>query len=175
MPLAQVLAAESANLPQHIAFGLLAAVMTFSSIRVVTSKNVVHCALHLVMVLAGVAGIYILLAAEFLAAVQVLVYIGAIVVLFLFGIMLTRAPIGRSAGLDNDQRGLAAMVGLTVAGLLGALLLDGFGDQKIEIAEPQRSSEVGLEIFQSYVIPFEVISVLLLAALVGAVVLARRD
>ena len=175
MPLAQILAAESANLPQHIAFGLLAAVMTFSSIRVVTSKNVVHCALYLVMVLAGVAGIYILLAAEFLAAVQVLVYIGAIVVLFLFGIMLTRAPIGRSAGLDNDQRGLAAMVGLAVAGLLGALLLDGFGDKKIPVDEPQRSGDVGLAIFQSYVIPFEVVSVLLLAALVGAVVLARRD
>ena len=175
MPLAQLLAADTANLPQNIAFGLLAVVMTFSSIRVVTSKNVVHCALHLVMVLAGVAGIYILLASEFLAAVQVLVYIGAIVVLFLFGIMLTRAPIGRVAGLDNDQRGLAAMVGLAVAGLLGALLLDGFGDRKIELDGPQRSGDVGLEIFQSYVIPFEVVSVLLLAALVGAVVLARRD
>ncbi len=162
-------------LPQHIAFGLLAVTMTISAIKVVTSKNVVHCALYLVMVLAGVAGIYILLAAEFLAAVQVLVYIGAIVVLFLFGIMLTRAPIGRSRGLDNDQRALAAMVGLAVAGLLTAVLLDGFGDQKINITEPQRSADVGLEVFQSYVIPFEVVSVLLLAALVGAVVLARRD
>jgi len=175
VPVAQLLAADTANLPQHIAFGLLAAVMTFSSLRVVTSKNVVHCALYLVMVLAGVAGIYILLAAEFLAAVQVLVYIGAIVVLFLFGIMLTRAPIGRSPGLDNDQRGLAAMVGLAVAALLATLLIDGFGDDKIALEEPQRSGDVGLEIFQSYVIPFEVISVLLLAALVGAVVLARRD
>jgi len=170
-----LIAADTANLPQHIAFGLLAVMMTLSSVRVVTSKNVVHCALYLVMVLAGVAGIYILLAAEFLAAVQVLVYIGAIVVLFLFGIMLTRAPIGQSAGLDNDQRALAAMVGLAVAGLLGALLLDGFGDKKINLAGPQRSADVGLEIFQSFVIPFEVVSVLLLAALVGAVVLARRD
>ncbi len=175
MPSAQLLAASSAYVPQHIAFGLLAVMMTISSLRVVTSKNIVHCALYLVMVLAGVAGIYILLAAEFLAAVQVLVYIGAIVVLLLFGVMLTRAPIGRSAGLDNDQRGLAAMVGLAVAALLGALLLDGFGDDKINLTGPQRSGEVGLAIFQSYVIPFEVVSVLLLAALVGAVVLARRD
>jgi NADH-quinone oxidoreductase subunit J len=175
VPVAHFLAADTAYLPQHIAFGLLAVMMTVASLRVVTSKNVVHCALYLVMVLAGVAGIYILLAAEFLAAVQVLVYIGAIVVLFLFGIMLTRAPIGRSAGLDNDQRALAAMVGLAVAGLLGALLLDGFGDDKINLEKPQRSADVGLAIFQSYVIPFEVVSVLLLAALVGAVVLARRD
>jgi NADH-quinone oxidoreductase subunit J len=166
---------DTSYLPQHISFGLLAAMMSFSSLKVVTSRNVVHCALYLVMVLAGVAGIYILLAAEFLAAVQVLVYIGAIVVLFLFGIMLTRAPIGKSAGLDNDQRGLAAMVAVAVAALLGALLLDGFGDAKIELDGPQRSADVGLEIFQSYVIPFEVVSVLLLAALIGAVVLARRD
>jgi len=165
----------TAYLPQHIAFGLLAAMMSVSAVRVVTARNVVHCALYLVMVLAGVAGIYILLAAEFLAAVQVLVYIGAIVVLFLFGIMLTRAPLGRSSGLDNDQRGLAAMVAVAVAALLGALLLDGFGDKRIELDGPQRSADVGLAIFQSYVIPFEVVSVLLLAALVGAVVLARRD
>ena len=175
MPVAHLLAADTANLPQHIAFGLLAAMMSICALRVVTARNVVHCALYLVMVLAGVAGIYILLAAEFLAAVQVLVYIGAIVVLFLFGIMLTRAPIGRSRGLDNDQRGLAAMVALAVAGLLTALLLDGFGSARIDLAGPQRSADVGLEIFQSYVIPFEVVSVLLLAALVGAVVLARRD
>ena len=160
---------------QNIFFYGIAAVIVYSGFRVVTSNNVVHAALHLVAVLASVAAQYILLAAEFVAATQVLVYIGAIVVLFLFGIMLTRAPIGRSAGLDNDQRVLAAMVGLAVAGLLGALLLDGFGDDKIAIDAPQRSGDVGLAIFQSYVIPFEVVSVLLLAALVGAIVLARKD
>ncbi len=160
---------------QNIAFGVLAAATVVAALRVVTTKNVIHAALYLVIVLGSIGALYVLLAAEFVAAVQILVYIGAIVVLFLFGIMLTRAPIGRSAGLDNDQRGLAAMVGLAVAGLLGALLLDGFGDRKIELDGPQRSGDVGLEIFQSYVIPFEVISVLLLAALVGAVVVARRD
>ena len=162
-------------LAQNITFGVLALVICVSAIRVVTTKNVVHAALYLVLVLSGVAGIFILLAAEFLAIVQVLVYIGAIVVLFLFGIMLTRAPIGRSNELDNDQRFIGAVVGLALFGLLAAILNDGFGDTKIEATEVGRTGDVGLSIFQTFVIPFEVISVLLLAALVGAVVIARRD
>jgi NADH-quinone oxidoreductase subunit J len=162
-------------LGENVAFAMLAVVMCVSAIRVVTSKNVVHAALYLVLVLAGVAGIFILLAAEFLAIVQILVYIGAIVVLFLFGIMLTRAPIGRSNELDNDQRWAGALVGLGLFALLGTILYDGFGDAKLENTEVGRTGDVGLSIFQTYVIPFEVISVLLLAALVGAVVIARRD
>lgn len=162
-------------LGENIAFGALALVMCFSAIRVVTAKNIVHAALYLVLVLSGVAGIFILLAAEFLAIVQVLVYIGAIVVLFLFGIMLTRAPIGKSNELDNDQRWAGAAVGLGLFALLAAILNDGFGDTKIEATEVGRTGDVGLSIFQTFVIPFEVISVLLLAALVGAVVIARRD
>jgi NADH-quinone oxidoreductase subunit J len=162
-------------LAQNITFGILALVMGVSALRVVTTKNLVHAALYLVLVLAGVAGIFILLAAEFLAIVQILVYIGAIVVLFLFGIMLTRAPIGKTSELDNDQRWLGAVVGLGLLGLLGAVLYDGFGRTKITPTAVARTGDVGLAIFQTYVIPFEVISVLLLAALVGAVVIARRD
>src|SRR5579864_3479569 len=89
---------------QNIAFGVTALAMAVGAVRVVTTKNVVHAALWLMLVLAGVAANFILLAAEFVAVVQVLVYIGAIVVLFLFGIMLTRAPIGHEIGLDNNQR-----------------------------------------------------------------------
>jgi NADH-quinone oxidoreductase subunit J len=162
-------------LAQNITFGVLALVMGVSALRVVTTKNIVHAALYLVLVLAGVAGIFILLAAEFLAIVQILVYIGAIVVLFLFGIMLTRAPIGRSNELDNDQRWVGAVVGIGLFALLGAILYDGFEKTKLPTGEVARTADVGLAIFQTYVIPFEVISVLLLAALVGAVVIARRD
>jgi NADH-quinone oxidoreductase subunit J len=162
-------------LAQNITFGVLALVMGVSALRVVTTKNIVHAALYLVLVLAGVAGIFILLAAEFLAIVQILVYVGAIVVLFLFGIMLTRAPIGKSNELDNDQRWAGAAVGLGLFGLLAAILYDGFEKTKLSPSGVGGTSEVGLSIFQSFVIPFEVISVLLLAALVGAVVIARRD
>ena len=94
-------------LAEQVAFGAVATSMAIAAIRVVTAKNVVHAALYLVVVLAGVAAIYILLAAEFVFVVQLIVYIGAIVVLFLFGIMLTRAPIGRTSELDNNQRPVA--------------------------------------------------------------------
>lgn len=161
---------------QNVIFGLLAAAMAIAALRVVTTQNIVHAALYLLVVLAGVAGLYILLAAEFIAVVQVIIYIGAILILFLFGMMLTRAPIGRTADLDNDQRWLGLVVALFLLGVLGAVLADAYGSEKLpKDAQVQRTSEVAVSIFQTYVVPFEVISVLLLAALVGAVVIARRD
>ncbi len=162
-------------LAQNIAFYLLAGAMVAAGFRLVTTKNVVRAALFLAVVLGGVAGIFILLAAEFVAWVQVLVYIGAIVVLLLFGVMLTRAPIGQEGDLDNDQRWAAALVALFLLGSLVAILADTFGDQKIVFRGVQRTAAVSDSIFATYVVPFEVSSVLLLAALVGAVALARRD
>lgn len=160
---------------ENVAFGVIAAVMGVSAIRVVTTKNIVHAALYLVLVLAGVGMNFILLGAEFTAVTQFIVYIGAVVVLFLFGIFLTRAPIGRAHDLDNDQRWLAVLVSLLLLGVLVAVLEDGFGNQKIGLEQPQSSGQVGDSIFQTFVIPFEVVSVLLLAALIGAIVIARRD
>ena len=89
------LLAETASyaVPVNIVFGFIAALMLYGAVRVVTTTNVVHAALWLVVVLAGMAGLFILLQAEFLAVTQVMVYIGAIVVLFLFGVMLTRTPV----------------------------------------------------------------------------------
>jgi NADH-quinone oxidoreductase subunit J len=160
---------------QNVAFGIIAAVMGISAIRVVTTQNVVHAALYLVLVLAGVGMNFILLGAEFTAVTQFIVYIGAVVVLFLFGILLTKAPIGRSADLDNDQRWLAVLTSVLLLGVLVYALQDAFGNDKLVIDRPQTSAEVGNSIFQTFVIPFEVVSVLLLAALIGAIVIARRD
>ena len=161
---------------QNIAFGVIAAAIIIAALRVVTTRNVVHAALYLVVVLAGVGAQYILLLAEFIAAVQVLVYIGAIDVLFLFGIMLTRAIIGQDPDTDHPgQRVLGAFVALVLAGLLGYVLIDFFGDDKIRLDEVQRTDEVGDAIFSTFLVPFEAVSVLLLAALVGAIVIARRD
>jgi NADH-quinone oxidoreductase subunit J len=165
----------SATLPENITFGVLAAAIALSALRVVTTKNVVHAALYLVVVLAGVAANYLLLGAEFVAVSQILVYIGAIVVLFLFGIMLTQAQIGSIGKLDNDQRWVAAVVALFLAGTLATVLQEAFTSQKIVFGPIQRTSDVSLSIFQTYVIPFEVVSIVLLAALVGAIVIARRD
>ena len=169
---------------QNIAFAILALVATLAALRVVTTRNVVHAALYLVVVLASVGALYVLLAAEFVAAVQILIYIGAIVVLFLFGIMLTRATIGVESGLDNDQRWIAAITGLFLLGVLTFVLVESFGDDQLprltgvsreELTAQRGTGAVGDAIFSTYLVPFEVISVLLLAALVGAIVLARRD
>lgn len=161
---------------QHIAFWVFAVVMAVSAIRVVTTRNLVHAALYLVGTLMAAAAMYILLLAEFVAWVQVLVYVGAIVVLMLFGLMLTRAQIG-SANFDNDQRLVAAIVAGVLFGVSSWIMIDGFKGQKVNLAEAAgtTAATVGEVIFSAYVLPFEVVSVLLLAALIGAVVIARRD
>jgi NADH-quinone oxidoreductase subunit J len=160
---------------ENIAFGIIAAAMALAALGVVRTNNVVHAALYLVVVLAGGAAQFILLGQEFVAWVQVLVYIGAVIVLFLFGIMLTRAPMHPSEKLDNDLRWPAAVTSIFLAGVLAALLIDAFHGTEVELKSPTRTAEVTNSIFRTYIIPFEVVGVLLLAALVGAVVLARKD
>ena len=165
---------------QQVAFWIIAVAMAAAAIGVVRSSNVVHAALYLVIVLAGSAAQYILLLAEFVAWVQVLIYIGAIVVLFLFGIMLTRAPMREESGkLDNNQRFASAVVSLFLFGVLTVFLVDAFHGDEIKFSDKLvamgSTANVGQSIFREYVIPFEVVSMLLLAALVGAVALARKD
>ena len=168
---------------QNVFFYAIAAVIVFSALRVVTSKNVVHAALYLVAVLAGVGAQYVLLTAEFVAATQVLVYIGAIVVLFLFGIMLTRAKLGRDQELTNKSWPMAALTAVVLFGVMAYALIDEFhwnerplpDDPRIITVEASNTATVSDSIFSTYLVPFEVVSVLLLAALVGAIVLARKD
>jgi NADH-quinone oxidoreductase subunit J len=169
-------------LAQNIVFAILAVAMGFSALRMVTTKNVVHAALYLVIVLAGIAANYVLLAAEFVAIVQVLVYIGAIIVLFLFGIMLTRAKLGEEVDLDNDQKWTGAAVSLFLLGVIGTALWRAFGETELQLtnsvaqgASGQNTERVADSIFSDYLVAFEVASILLLAALVGAVVVARRE
>src|SRR4029453_3518329 len=121
---------------QEVAFWIIAVAMAAAAIGVVRSSNIVHAALFLVVVLAGAAAQYILLVAEFVAWVQVLIYIGAVIVLFLFGIMLTRPPMRDDAeATDNDQRWAGAVVGLFLFGVLTALLVDAFGDKSIRFGD----------------------------------------
>jgi NADH-quinone oxidoreductase subunit J len=161
---------------QNIAFGIIAAMMVVSAVRVVTSNNVVHAALWLVVVLGGAAAQYILLAAEFVAVTQVLLYIGAVMVLFLFGTMLTRSRIGRETDLNNRYWPLAIVVALLMVGTLVYALVDAFHAQKLpENATPTTTQQVSDVLFGPYLIPFWALSFVLLAAIVGAIVLARRD
>lgn len=165
---------------QNIFFYVIAAAMAFSAIRVVTVRNVVHAAMYLVVVLAGVAAQYILLASEFIATTQVLVYIGAIVVLVLFGVMLTRAKLGEDVNLTNDYWYVGAFTAVILFALLAYSVLDYYGDEPLDQANAStqvvaNTEQVADAVFSTYLVPFEAISVLLLAALVGAIVLARKD
>jgi NADH-quinone oxidoreductase subunit J len=164
----------------EVLFGLLGVVAVAAALLVVTTRQLVHAALWLVVCLGAVAGCYLLLSAEFVAWVQVLIYVGAVVVLLLFGLMLTRAPIGVSTDLDAPplQRLAAAVIALGLAGVVLVAAVDAFSGERIELGDdPVRGSSgsAGAAIFRAWVLPFEVLSVLLLAALVGAIVLSRRD
>jgi len=154
---------------------LMPASMLFSAFRVVTTINIVHAALWLVVVLAGVAAQFILLGAEFVAVTQVLVYIGAVVVLFLFGVMLTRGSLGDDETAREEKRSVAAIVGVLLFSVMAMALLDTWGDDRLVIDQPQTAQEVSDAIFSQYIVPFEAVSVLLLAALIGAIVVARPD
>jgi NADH-quinone oxidoreductase subunit J len=161
---------------QEVAFLILAVIGGLAALLVVTSRNVVHAALYLVVALASVAGVYLLLAAPFVAFVQVIIYVGAIVVLILFGIMLTRAPVGRRV-LDNTLRARvgAFAVGAGVFVMLTVFLAGAFGSERIANRAATATAALGDSLFRNYVLPFEAVSLLLLAALIGAIVLARRD
>lgn len=157
-------------------FFLIAGTMVVAALRMVSTENVVHAALYLLVVLSGVAGVYVILGAEFAAATQVLVYLGAVMVLLLFGVMLTRASIGRETDLDHDQRWMGALVALGMLLVMSYSLWEGFGGTELPVEmEPQRTAAVSDQIFSTYLVSFEVLSLLLLAALIGAVVVARKD
>lgn len=162
----------------EVVFALLAVVALASGLLVVTTRQLVHAALWLVVTLGALAGCYLLLSAEFVAWVQVLIYVGAVVVLLIFGLMLTRAPIGRSPDLDasRGQRVAAAVVALGTAAVLVTVVVAAWGSAYVDLPGAVGDAErTGSAVFRSWVLPFEALSVLLLAALIGAIVLSRRD
>jgi NADH-quinone oxidoreductase subunit J len=171
-----MLAADGVNVAQNVGFGIIAAIMIFGALAVVSTKNVVHAALWLVTVLGGVAAQYILAAAEFVAVSQVMVYIGAVMVLFLFGIMLTRAQIGSEDGLNNTTWALGIPVAAVLFGLLAYVVLDFTEDNVIEQpATPAPTQAIADQVLSPYLVPFFGMTFVLLAAAVGAIVLARKD
>lgn len=219
------------NVAQNIAWAIIAAIMLFSSFKVVTTGNVVHAALYLVIVLAGAAGLFILLGSDFVGATQILVYIGAIIVLFLFGIMLTKAQLGDDDSVQKERRSMGALVGVLLMVVMSFALVDTFGNEEIAFGDPEpveyvptevavadlptpviealglvnlegtititeaqfsnldpqvqrrvpgaevfgNNKQIADAVFSQYIVPFEAVSVLLLAALIGAVVVARKE
>ncbi len=171
--------AADVNVAQNVGFGIIAAMMIFAALSVVTTKNVVHAALWLAVVLGGVAAQYILAAAEFVAVSQILVYIGAVMVLFLFGIMLTRSRLGADTDLNNKGWAAAIPVALLMFGLLAWVIIDAFEDQVLVDPDAATISQSTTSLSDAYLgvylVPFIALSFILLAAAIGAIVLARKD
>jgi NADH-quinone oxidoreductase subunit J len=162
--------------PVNWTFLILGLVVLGAGFRVVTSQNVVHAALALVASLAASAGLFLILSAEFVAWVLVLVYIGAVIVLFLFGIMITRAPTGRDVALDHPRKGWAVVLALALFALLSWGSLTAFGPTQVnDVGTPTSTEAIGLALLGRFVVPFEAVSFVLLAALIGGITLARRD
>lgn len=159
----------------HVVFFLMAAFTVGASLLVVLAKNIVHCAIALVFAFFGVAALFVLLDAEFLAAAQVLLYVGGITILLLFAIMLTSRISASGVKIMNEQVGIAAVVVLAIVGLLAYANLKGFPALVPPLTMPDNTTSIGKLLLTTYVLPFEVVSLLLLAAMVGAIILARRD
>lgn len=145
-----------------------------AALLVVVSRNVVHAAVYLVVTLLSVAAAFLLVGSEFLAWAQVLVYVGAVIILILFGLMLTRAPIGPMA----QENELGRMMPVAVAGglfaVLVALIWGSVGSTQIALA-PTRTIDLGAVLYVEWAFPFMTLGYLLTVALIGAVVVARRE
>lgn len=159
---------------RDLAFLLVGLVCAASAVLAVTTRQVVHSALWLVVCLGTLAGCYVVLGAELVALVQLLVYVGAVVVVVLFALMLTRAPIGRNEGLGTSrvQRVAAAVLGAATTALLLVALVPVVGTDATTPTNGDTRS-VAAALFGAWVWPFELLSLLLLVALVGAVAVVR--
>ncbi|HSK95346.1 MAG TPA: NADH-quinone oxidoreductase subunit J [Euzebyales bacterium] len=145
-----------------------------SALLVVMSRNVVHAALYLVVTLLAVAGTFLLLGAEFLAWAQVLVYVGAVVVLILFGLMLTRAPIGPMPQESEVGPIFPLVPSVGLFGVLAVLTFQSFGTTRIDL-QIVRTSALAEQLYVVWAFPFMVLGFFLTVALIGAIVIARQE
>jgi NADH-quinone oxidoreductase subunit J len=157
-----------------IAFYILGLISIAASVMVMEAKNIFRAALFLALLFAAVGGIYILLTAEFIAAVQVLIYAGAVVVLILFAIVLTNkeGPLGEISVKHLLIRTAAIIIFVLL--IIQPLLQSQWPMEMVEFSG-KNTYNIGFSLFTDYVIPFEVVSLALLAALIGAIYLSKRE
>jgi NADH:ubiquinone oxidoreductase subunit 6 (subunit J) len=156
------------------AFFVFAGITLVGGLLVASLRNVMHAALALMLSFFGVAGLYIILEAGFIAAVQVLVYIGAIAVLILFAIMLTRGLMTKTLAPENSQWIAALAIALLLFTALFFVVVGTHWPVSPAQVVGDMIPKIGTELVTTYVLPFEISSLLLLAALIGAIVIARE-
>ena len=158
----------------QLVFLVLAVAAIGSAVGVVTSKNILYSALLLIACLFVIAGFYVLLEAPFLAAVQVLIYVGAIAVLIIFAVMLTE-NLMRKQRAWNEQWWVALLVALALAAVLLYVVVTAQWQLSAAATPGDAIAALGHSLMSTYVLPFEVASVLLLMALIGAIIIAREE
>lgn len=169
------------ELTERPVFWLMALFMLFSGLMVVTLKNIFHCAIFLVLTLFSVAGMFILLDAEFLAAAQVLIYVGAVAILMIFAIMLSSNLANKRIRQHSENTLAVALVSIVFAvGSIWLIIKTYLDIDKLWGADrgqlvADNIMMLGKYLMTEYMLPFEVVSVLLLAAMIGAIVLARKE
>jgi NADH-quinone oxidoreductase subunit J len=159
----------------QVAFLAIAVLTLVGALGVVMARSVLISALFLIVAFLGVTGLYVLLEAPFLAGVQLLIYVGAIAVLIIFAIMLTRRVMTREEPFINRQWGIGGVIAVLLFAIL--LLLGMQIDWRIATTSPPADTigALGEALLTTYVLPFEVVSVVLLVALIGAIVIAREE
>lgn len=166
-----------------LAFAVLTGLLLFSAYKTVASRFITHAALYLALALFSVAGVFILLEAPFLAAAQILVYVGAVLAVVIFAVMLS--DVQDLGGAGAEVKGWMSQLRspywgslpIGIAGLLALLIIVGIGGLTVPagVGEPDTSvAGLGRALFTTYLIPFEIAGVLLLVAMVGAIVMARE-
>jgi NADH:ubiquinone oxidoreductase subunit 6 (subunit J) len=158
---------------QTVGFFILAAITLGAALGTVIMRNIVHSALFLVLCFLGVAGIYILLEADFLFAIQILVYVGAVATLIIFGVMLTRGVRGEQPQNNNMIVPAVILTVILFAGILVPVILNTQWLASAEPAPQATTGILGIELMNGYALPFEIAGALLLVALVGAIIVAR--
>ena len=158
-----------------LVFWIVVGVTIVSAVMVVQSKQLLYSAIALLFTFVGVAGLYIFLWADFIAVVQVVVYVGGILVLIVFGIMLTNKITSVNISHTSVQRGIGATVVLGILVGIGFMIIKTPWYQ-VAATEPAQTTEtIGRLLMMDYLLPFEVASLLLLGALIGATTLSRKE
>lgn len=159
----------------EVVFYILAAIIVISALLVVTLRNIVHSALFMILAFIGVAGIYIMLGADFLASAQILIYAGAIAIFLVFGIMLTQRGNMKQTNLFNKQVGVTGVVSLALFGLIILLINKTTNWQGLTAPETTVNGveKLATLMMSEYVIPFELAAILITVAMLGAIIIAK--
>jgi NADH:ubiquinone oxidoreductase subunit 6 (subunit J) len=157
-------------------FAIIALLTLAGAVAAMSLRNLVHCALMLMVTLAGLAALYLQLGAQFVGFAQVLVYVGAVAILIVFAILLTRGSEPPRQAIFSNSWVVGVGVAVAVFGLLGAMILSSRAVSR-ELPPPVEPSvrQIGEQLMGKYVLPLEVIGLLLTAALIGAVIIAMRE